>query len=504
MIIYIKALIKNTIFPVPKIFFSMQLRLLAITIIGLINIYGGCSKDKDNSGGGTPAPSPTAINEVDFWLTKGDQTVLLQKQSVVLAFGSTTNSNPEITIDTTQRYQSVDGFGYTLTGGSATLINSLPANSKTSLLQELFGKEANSIGVSYLRINIGASDLSASVYTYDDMPAGQTDPALAHFSLDPDRSGGTGLIPLLKEILAINPQIKILGSPWTPPVWMKDNGNSVGGSLKTEYYDVYAQYFVKYIQQMKAEGITIDAITPQNEPLHPGNNPSLLMTAEQQRDFIKNSLGPAFQTANIATKIIVYDHNCDKPEYPLTILNDPAAKAFVDGSAFHLYAGDIGALSTVHNAHKDKNVYFTEQWTSSTGGFEGDLKWHVKNVIIGSMQNWSRIALEWNLANDPGFNPHTPGGCTQCKGALTISSSVARNVSYYIIAHASKFVPAGSVRVASNNYGNLYSVAFETPEKKKVLIVLNEEGSATTFNIKFKGRWTSPVLPANSVATFTW
>lgn len=481
----------------------MQLRLLVITIIGLINIHGGCSKDKDSTGGTTPAP-PSAVNEVDFWLTKGDQSILLQKQPGILAFNTKTNSNPEITVDTTQRYQSVDGFGYTLTSGSATLINSLPANSRASLLQELFGKDANAIGISYLRISIGASDLSASVYTYDDMPAGQTDPTLADFSLDPDRSGGTGLIPLLKEILAINPNIKILGSPWTPPVWMKDNGNSVGGSLKTEYYNVYAQYFVKYVQQMKAEGIAIDAITPQNEPLHPGNNPSLLMTAEQQRDFIKNSLGPAFQATNISTKIIVYDHNCDKPEYPLTILNDPAAKAFVDGSAFHLYAGDISALSTVRNAHQDKNVYFTEQWTSSTGGFEGDLKWHVKNVVIGSMRNWSRIALEWNLANDPNYGPHTPGGCTQCKGALTISSSVSRNVSYYIIAHASKFVPAGSVRVGSNNYGNLYSVAFETPEKKKVLIVLNDGGSATTFNIKFKGKWTSPVLPANSVATFTW
>ena len=480
----------------------MQLRLLVITIISLISIQGGCSKDKDSAGETTP--TPPAVNEVDFWLTKGDQSILLQKQSGVLAFNTVTNSNPEITVDTTQRYQSVDGFGYTLTSGSATLINSLPANSKASLLQELFGKDANAIGISYLRISIGASDLSASVYTYDDMPAGQTDPTLADFSLDPDRSGGTGLIPLLKEILAINPTIKILGSPWTPPVWMKDNGSSIGGSLKTEYYDVYAQYFVKYVQQMKAEGIAIDAITPQNEPLHPGNNPSLLMTAEQQRDFIKNSLGPAFQAANISTKIIVYDHNCDKPEYPLTILNDPAAKAFVDGSAFHLYAGDISALSTVRNAHQDKNVYFTEQWTSSTGGFEGDLKWHVKNVVIGSMRNWSRIALEWNLANDPNYGPHTPGGCTQCKGALTISSSVSRNVSYYIIAHASKFVPAGSVRVGSNNYGNLYSVAFETPEKKKVLIVLNDGGSATTFNIKFKGKWTSPVLPANSVATFTW
>lgn len=481
----------------------MQLRLFVIVLLAALNIRGGCSK-KSGDDTTPPPPPPPVINEVDFWLTKGDQSALLAKQSVVLGFGTAGNAHPNITVDTTQRFQTVDGFGYTLTSGSATLINGLAPAAKSSLLQELFGKGPQSISVSYLRVSIGASDLSASVYTYNDMPAGQTDPALANFSLDAERAGGTGLIPLLKEILAINPAIKILGSPWTPPVWMKDNANSVGGSLLPQYYGVYAQYFVKYIQEMKAEGITIDAITPQNEPLHPGNNPSLLMTAEQQRDFIKNSLGPAFQSAGITTKIIIYDHNCDRPDYPLTILNDPAAKAFVDGSAFHLYAGDISALSSVRSMHPDKNVYFTEQWTSSAGAFEGDLKWHLKNVIIGSMRNWSRVALEWNLANDPAFGPHTPGGCTQCKGALTIGSSVTRNVAYYIIAQASKFVAPGSVRVASDNNGNLYTVAFETPERKKVLIALNDGNTPVTFNIKFKNKWTTTTLPANSAGTYAW
>jgi glucosylceramidase len=481
----------------------MQNKVLMMALIGLMSVQSNCSKKGNSNTTPPPVVPPVVTNEVDFWLTKGDQSVLLQKQSTVLGFGDAANAFASISVDTTQRYQSVDGFGYTLTSGSATLINSLGAD-KPALLSQLFGTASNSIGINYLRISIGASDLSASVYSYNDMPAGQTDPNLANFSLDPDKSTGTGLIPLLKEIIAIDPQIKILATPWSPPVWMKDNGQSKGGSLQPQYYDEYAQYFVKYIQAMKAEGITIDAITPQNEPLHDGNNPSLYMTAEQQRDFIKNNLGPAFQAAGIATKIITYDHNCDKPEYPLTILNDPAAKAFVDGSAFHLYAGDISALSTVHNAHPDKSVYFTEQWTSSTGSFEGDLKWHLKNVIIGAMRNWSRNALEWNLANDPGFGPHTDGGCTQCKGALTIGSSVTKNVSYYIIAHASKFVPAGSVRVASNNSGSLYSVAFETPGKKKVLIVLNDGSSATSFNLKFKGKWVTPALPAGSVATFVW
>jgi glucosylceramidase len=482
----------------------MQIKLLVIACVGLLCVQGGCSKK--GTGGDNPPPPPPppppAVNEVDFWLTKGDQTALLQKQTAVLSFGTTSNSFPEITVDTTQKFQTVDGFGYTLTSGSASLINGLGAG-KAALLQELFGSSASSIGISYLRISIGASDLSASVYTYDDMPAGQTDVTLVNFSLDQDRAG-TGLIPLLKEILAINPNIKILGSPWTPPVWMKDNGSSIGGSLQPQYYNVYAQYLVKYIQQMKAEGITIDAITPQNEPLNPNNNPSLLMTAEEQRDFIKNNLGPAFQTAGITTKIIIYDHNCDKPDYPLTILNDPAAKTFVNGSGFHLYAGNIEALSTVHSAHPDKHVYFTEQFTSSNGGFEGDLKWHLRNVIIGSMRNWSRNALEWNLANDPAFSLHTPGGCTECKGALTIGSAVSRNVSYYIIAHASKFVPAGSTRVGSNSSGNLVNVAFETPDKKKVLIVLNDGGSSASFNIKFKNKWTTTTLPAGSVGTYVW
>lgn len=479
------------------------LHLGLVTAFFLLFTSSSCNKTTTTNGD-TPPPVPppvTTINEVDVWLTKGDQSSLLQKQNTTLSFGTTGSSNAVIDIDSTQTFQTIDGFGYTLTSGSADVINGLNPASKTALLKELFSNEAGAIGLSYLRISIGASDLSASVYSYDDMPAGQTDPSLSNFSLAPDM---TGLISLLKEILAVNPTIKILATPWSPPVWMKDNGSSVGGSLKPAYYGVYAQYFVKYIQQMMAQGIRIDAITPQNEPLHPGNNPSMYMTAAQQADFIKNHLGPAFQAAGINTKIIIYDHNCDHPDYPLAILNDPAAKAFVDGSAFHLYAGDVTAMSQVHSAHPDRNVYFTEQYTASNGSFDGDLKWHLKNVIIGSMRNWSRVALEWNLANDPGFGPHTPGGCTTCKGALTIGNTVTRNVAYYIIAHVSKFVPPGSVRIQSNIVGNLQNVAFITPSGQKVLVVENDGSTAETFSIKFKGKWVTTSLAAGSVATYVW
>lgn len=440
--------------------------------------------------------------DVSYWVTKADGSALLQSQNLKLNFGTTANTFLNIEVDTSNTFQTIDGFGYTLTGGSAYVINRLNPASKNALLQELFGNSGNSIGISYLRISIGASDLNASVFSYDDMPAGQTDMALTQFNFSQD---SIDLIPLLKEILSLNPNIKILGSPWSPPVWMKDNGSSKGGSLQPQYYDVYARYFVKYIQQMKARGINIDAITPQNEPLHPGNNPSMYMTAAQQADFIKNNLGPAFQAAAITTKIIIYDHNCDRPDYPLAILNDPGAKAFVNGSAFHLYAGDVSALSQVHNAHPDKQIYFTEQWTGANESFDGNLKWHLKNVIIGTMRNWSRVALEWNLANDPTYNPHTPGGCTECKGALTIDNgNVLRNVSYYIIAHASKFVPAGSVRIETNIPGNLQNVAFLTPAGKKVLIVLNDGTTIASFNIRVKQKWAATSLAAGAVGTYVW
>ena len=256
---------------------------------------------------------------------------------------------------------------------------------------------------------------------------------------------------------------------------------------------------------MKLKGITIDAITPQNEPLNPNNNPSLVMQAADQTVFIKNFLGPAFQSSGITTKIIVYDHNCDRPDYPETIFQDAAASAFVNGSAFHLYAGDIGAMSQVHNLYPDKQLYFTEQYTASTSQFSDDLKWMVKNVIIGSMRNWSRNALEWNLANDPSFGPHTPGGCTTCKGALTISgSSITRNVGYYTVAHASKFVPPGSVRISSTVTNVITTAAFMTADHKKVLIVENDDQAPDVINIRFNGKWVTTTVPAGAVCTFLW
>jgi len=472
---------------------SLSLFLLA----GVVSMSSNCSK---NNAGGNNNNSETV--NAEYWITRSDQTATLQKQSTSFVFSTDANNNSTIEIDSTKTFQTVDGFGYSLTGGSAFLFNKMDEASKNSLLNEFFGAGESSIGVSYIRISIGASDLDAAVFSYDDLAAGQTDLSLSNFSLSKDT---VNLIPVLKKILAINPNLKIMGSPWSAPVWMKDNGSSIGGSLKPEYYSVYAQYFVKYIQAMAAKGINLHAITVQNEPQHGGNNPSMVMSALQQGEFVKNHLGPAFRNAGITTKIVVWDHNCNNPNYPITIMDDPAAKAFVDGSAFHLYEGEIGAMSGVHAAHPDKNLYFTEQWTGANGSFDGDLKWHMKNVIIGSMRNWSKVALEWNLASDPTYQPHTPGGCSECKGAVTISGSVAsKNVSYYIVAHASKFVTPGSVRIESSTGSTVSNVVFIRPDGKKVMLVVNENGAAVNVNLKYKGKWAVVSIPGNAVATYIW
>lgn len=451
---------------------------------------------------GTSKNLATTSNKVESWITTTDESLKLQKQND-LVFNSETNSNQNIEVNPSEKFQTIEGFGFSLTGGSAQAILKLDKAKKEALLQELFSRKNDAIGLSYLRISIGASDLNEKVFSYDDLPEGQTDLKLEKFDLGPDLND---VVPLLKEILAINPQLKIMGSPWSPPVWMKDNGSSKGGSLQPKYYQVYAEYFVKYIQAMKSHGIVIDAITPQNEPLHPGNNPSLLMLAEQQADFIGNHLGPAFAKAKIKTKIVVYDHNCNKPEYPLTILKDAKANPFVAGSAFHLYEGDISALSTVHDAYPKKDLYFTEQYTGSKSSFESDLKWSVKNVVIGSMRNWSVNALSWGLANDEYYKPFTPGGCSTCKGALMIdqAQNIKREVGYYIIGHASKFVPEGSVRIGSNISGNLYNVAFKTPSGQTVLIVENDGTTTETFNIKYNQKQISTTLNAGAVATYVW
>ncbi|TFF34049.1 glycoside hydrolase family 30 beta sandwich domain-containing protein [Mucilaginibacter psychrotolerans] len=481
---------------------NYKIKLLATVFITFALLANACKKDAHTQTIGGPQTTTTprnATSAVTTYLTTADQSSKLAQGSVSFAADAGTNPNT-ITVDEGTTYQSIDGFGFTLTGGSASLLNGLGGN-QANVLNELFGTGAGQIGVSYLRISIGASDLSSSDFTYN-QTAGDVN--MNNFSLAQEN---TDFLPILKKIIAINPSIKIIATPWTAPTWMKVNttGNNgyTGGGLNTAYYDAYARYFVKYLQAMQAQGITIDAITPQNEPLNPYNNPSMVMQANEQVTFINNNLGPQIRAAGFNTKIIAYDHNADVPSYATTVVG--GASSYVDGSAFHLYAGDISALTGVHNAYPNKNVYFTEQWVGAPSNFGGDLGWHINTLIIGATRNWSRNVLEWNLAADPNNNPHTNGGCSTCLGGITVSgTSITRNVGYYIIAHASKLVRPGAVRIASNIAGSIQNVAFKNSDGTKVLIASNSGSSTTSFKVKWGTESFTYSLAAGAVVTFKW
>jgi glucosylceramidase len=442
--------------------------------------------------------------EARLWLTTPDRAAVVAPQATPLHFSSEAGELPVLTVDDAQHFQTMDGFGFALTGGSAQLLMRMGSEQRSALLKKLFTTGDDGIGVSYLRVSIGASDMNERVYSYDDLPPGETDVEMAKFSLGPDHAD---VIPVLKEILAIRPGIKILGSPWSAPAWMKTNDDVKGGELKPEYYGAFAKYFVKYIDAMRAEGIAIDAITIENEPLNPKNTPSMVMFAQEQDTFIAKDLGPAFEKAGIRTKILLYDHNPDVPSYPLSILGDPAASKYVDGTAFHLYGGEASELTRVHDAYPKKNLYMTEQSVTGRRG-EGPLgiAEPVSRVMIGATRNWSRNVLLWNLAADPQNGPHTNnGGCTGCSGAITLDGdSVTKNVAYYVVQHFSQFVPPGSVRVASSEMEQLASVAFLTPEDKVVLVVSNTGNFAKPFAVKYRGKVFRTVLPAESVGTYVW
>lgn len=438
----------------------------------------------------------TAKAASESYLSTADKKQLLSTETRLWQQPQNT-ALPVLQLDTTRQFQQMDGFGYTLTGGSAMHLMGLSAERRQQLLQELFS--AKGLAVSYLRLSIGASDLDPAPFSYNDLPAGEQDPELKQFSIKADEKY---LIPVLKQILAINPKIKLLGSPWSPPAWMKSNNSTVGGELLEQHFGSYALYFVKYIQAMQQHGIELDAVTIQNEPLHPGNNPSLLMHAWDQANFIKNHLGPAFARAKLATKVIIYDHNTDHVEYPIAVLNDKEARAFIDGSAFHLYNGSISELDKLKQAHPDKNIYFTEQWVGAGSDFGGSLMWHTEHLIIGAPRHWARNVLQWNLSSDAKLQPHTQGGCSMCLGALTIEGQqVQPNVAYYIIAHASKIVPPGSVRIASESTLDIHHVAYQRPDGRYALIIQNPAAETKAFNLELKGALQpySLQLPGRSV-----
>lgn len=432
----------------------------------------------------------------EAWATNSSKRMEHQAEQ---ALETSTGAQARITLQPGQTYQTIDGFGWMLNQGSAKLLMQLPADTRHALMEELFG--SNGLNASMVRVAIGACDLSESDYTYSD----SKDETLSNFAIATQDL--TTVVPVLQEILTINPQVKVLACAWTAPTWMKTGAawyNSyVNGSLRTEYYSLYADYFLKYIQTMGSLGVPIWGVSVQNEPLNDHNDPSMTWTKEAMYTFIAGSLGPRLRDNGYNhVRIIAYDHNCDVTDFPIHV----AKSKYVYGTAFHLYAGDISALSTVYNS-TGKPVLFTEQYTGKDGDFSGDLNWHMQNVVLGSLNNMSTTAIEWNLCSDPNYSIHTSGGCTTCKGALTISGSslTSRNVSYYIIGHASRVIDPGAVRVKANSTtSNLSYVAATNPDGSMGVVAYNSSSQARLLAIAIPGengqtRYANHTLPANGV-----
>lgn len=486
----------------------MKMMQKSLWVLGIALAVGaGCGSDDAFPDPGPPKGGEV-IGKASVWLTTGNQTKLLSKESDISITAVTETNTPTITLHVDEKLQEMEGFGAALTGSSAYLINrKMSQSQRRALLKDLFSVDEG-IGISYLRMTIGASDFSLEDYTYDDMPAGETDFDLAHFSISKDE---VDVVPVFKEILLFAPDISIMGSPWSAPAWMKTNGSLKGGKLKPEAYDVYARYFAAYIDAYENEGIAIDAITPQNEPLHfTAGYPCMEMQAGEQLDFIKNHLGPIFEAEGIPTKIISYDHNWDNTQYAISILNDPAAKQYVAGSAFHAYGGNVSAMSVVHNVHPDRGLYFTEisggEWATN---FSDNLQWNMANIFIGSTKNWSKNVLLWNLALDENHGP-TNNGCQDCRGVVTINAangSVTRNVEYYSIGHFSKFVRPGAFRISSTAFDastNLDHVDFINTDGSRVVVVSNSGAEGRSFTVRSdEGQFTYH-LPGASVVTIVW
>lgn len=444
-----------------------------------------------------------AGDDVQVWLTTPDQSKRLSREPA-LAFADSAPSATVITIDTNRRYQEIVGFGAALTDASAIVINRLDATSRAALLNELFAP-APGLHFSFTRLTIGASDFSPTDYSLDDVPKGQRDPELMQFSIASNRAD---VLPVVKEMLATNPQLKIMASPWSAPAWMKSSDSLIKGSLLPEAFAAYAQYLRRYVDAYAAEAVPLYALTIQNEPhFEPDNYPGMRVSPETRAAFIGSHLGPLLAASYPDLRILDWDHNWDEPQSPLAVLADPKASRYVAGVAWHCYNGEPAAQGPVHDAHPDKETWFTEcsggNWTPQ---WKDALPW-MAGALVQSTRYWSKGVLFWNLALDENHGPHL-GGCGDCRGVVTIDSKtgeISRNLEYYVLGHASRFVSPGAVRIDSGPpITGLDQVAFRNPDGTIVLLAVNRSADPSTFIVHQNTHSFFYVLSPGSLATFVW
>jgi glucosylceramidase len=439
--------------------------------------------------------------------------------------------NLTISVDPSRGYQTMDGFGASITDSSAHVLYGLDRRTRRATMESLFSPRGGD-GLSFLRQPMGASDFVAhGFYTYDDVPAGRTDYHMRRFSIAHDRAQ---ILPLLRRALALNRRLKVIASPWSAPAWMKTNGSLIGGRLIDEprIYAAYARYFVKFVKGYRRAGVPVYAVTVQNEPQNrnPRGYPGMALPVAQEAKLIE-ALGPALRRARLDTKIFGYDHNWEthpddiastppgedpETEYPSDLLRSGAGR-YLAGTAFHCYAGDPSRQTALHRAFPAKGIWFTE--CSGSHGptdppaqvFSDTLKWHTRNLVLGVTRNWGKTVVNWNLALDPSGGPHL-GGCDTCTGVVTVGpgNRVTRNAEYFALGHLARFVRPGAKRIASTSFGTtgwngqIMDAAFRNPDGSTALVVHNENDDPRSFAVMQGGRSFDYTLPGGALATFTW
>ncbi len=455
------------------------------------------------------APNTTTTRgtgpKVQAWLTTSDGSSQLTPQPN-LTFGSSSGNSSTITVNESQTFQQMTGFGAAVTDSSAWLISTkISGSQRATVMQKLFDPNQG-IGMSFVRIPMGSSDFSINgPYSYDDLPAGQSDPNLKSFSIRHDQAY---ILPVLQQAHSLNPNLTFMANPWSPPAWMKTNGSMLGtangatGTLNAADYGSLAQYFVKFIQAYQAQGILILAVTPQNEPQYAPNSYSgMSWSASDENAFIKNNLSPALKGAGLSTKIFGWDHNWDDTNFPSTLLSDPTTRSDLAGIAWHCYSGNPSAMTAIYNADPAVGAYETE---CATGAAVTPIS--TPNLLMQSVQNYAKTVELWNLALDPNNGPHS-GGCPDCLGVVTIdqdSGNVTYSNDYYQVGQYSKFVVPGAYHIGSNSLGSLADVAFKNPDGSRVVVAYNDGGSSSSFQVRWNNQGFNYTLPAGATVTFKW
>ena len=438
----------------------------------------------------------SAAERAEKWLTTPDLKAALTRQNDLQFVKSRKTRLDVITVDPSLRYQEILGMGASFDHASCENLTKLSPDLRAEAMIRLFDPEKG-IGMNLMRICIGASDfIGEPYYTYCDLPEGETDPEMSRFSIEKDRAY---VLPLIREAYRINPSLKFFASPWSPPAWMKDTGRLEGGRLLPEFYPAFAKYLARFVQAYEAEDIPIYAITVQNEPrMNDPHYPTCLWTGEEQRDFIRDHLGPLFRDMGLKTRVWCWDHNWNLPEFPIAVLSDPEAAQYVDGTAFHLYEGKVETQSSIREMFPDKHIYFSE---GSVFGARGAVK------LAQILRNWSRSYNFWVVMLDehrkPNRGPHSASAtCVE----LLDDGSLRWNYDYYMYGQFMKFVRPGAVRIDSSGADSRLTghVAARNPDGSLVLVVANAGREPWEFAVNFGDRQFRDSLPAGSVVTYRW